>query len=193
MAERKMSRKWLEAMGIEPDKIDAICEAHSDLMQSVKDERDRLQSELDKANDTLKSIDTSKDWKKLYTDLVDENAKKETRAAKEAALRDVYTEAGISEKYIGSLLRIADYDEIELDKDGKAKNHAQLVETAKADNADFIPKVTKQTAGAANPPAHGAGANTNLNRADILKIKDAKERQDAWKAYLVLQNQQKGN
>lgn len=193
MSERKMSRKWLEAMGIEADKIDAICEAHSDLMQSIKDERDRLQDELDKANDTLKGIDTSKDWKKLYTDLVDENAKKEARTAKEAALRAVYTEAGISEKYIGSLLRIADYDSIELDKDGKAKNHAQLVESAKADNADFIPKVTKQTAGAANPPANGAGTKTNLNKADILGIKDAKARQDAWKAYLIGQSQQKGN
>ena len=192
MSERKMSRKWLEAMGIEADKIDAICEAHSDLMQSIKDERDRLQDELDKANDTLKGIDTSKDWKKLYTDLVDENAKKEARTAKEAALRAVYTEAGISEKYIGSLLRIADYDSIELDKDGKAKNHAQLVESAKADNADFIPKVTKQTAGAANPPANGAGTKTNLNKADILGIKDAKARQDAWKAYLIGQSQQKG-
>lgn len=192
MAERKMSRKWLEAMGIDADKIDAICEAHSDLMQSIKDERDRIQGELDKANDTLKGIDTSKDWKQMYNDLVDANAKKEARTAKEAALRAVYTEAGISEKYIGSLLRIADYDKIELDKDGKAKNHAQLVESAKADNADFIPKVTKQTAGAANPPANGAGTNTKLNRADILKIADTTERQNAWKQYLAQQNQQKG-
>lgn len=191
MAERKMSRKWLEALGIDGDKIDAICEAHSDIIQSIKDERDRLQGENDKLNESLKKLDTSKDWKKLYNDLVDENAKKDARTAKEAALRAIYAEAGIAEKYVNSLLRIADYDKIELDKDGKAKDHAKLVEAAKTENADFIPKVSKQTAGAANPPANSAG-KTKLDKAEIMKITDTAERQNAWKQYII-QNQQKGN
>ena len=177
MAERKMSRKWLEAMGIDADKIDVICEAHSDSMQALKDDRDSWQDKAEKLQTQLNGIDTSKDWKKLYNDLVDANDKKAVRAAKENALRAVYAEAGISEKYIGSLLRIADYDTIEVDGEGKAKNHDALVKAAKVDNADFIPVTVKETAGAANPPE--GGKPQTLSKAEILAIKDTSERQKA--------------
>ena len=179
MAERKMSRKWLEALGLDADKIDAIVEAHSDAIQSIKDERDRLQGEKDDLRSKLDGIDQSKDWKKLYTDLVDENAKKEARTAKEAALRAIYSEAGVAEKYIGKLLRIADYDGVELDKDGNAKDHAKLVEAAKTEYAEFIPVKQKENGQKTpNPPA-GNGGKTHMTKDEIMAIKDPAARQKA--------------
>ena len=192
MAERKMSRKWLAALGIDEDKIDVICEAHSDAMQALKDDRDSWQTKAEEAQGKLDKLDLTKDWKKLYENLVADNDKNALRAAKERALKAVYTDAGIAERYIGSLLRIADLDKLELTQDGKAKNHDKLVEAAKAENAYFIPKITKESAGAANPPANGAGTNTpKKTKAEIMEIADTGERQAALKQYIL--SQQKGS
>ena len=188
---KEMSREWLRAMGIEEDKIGVICSAHSDIVRDIVKERDDLKDKVADLDGKLAKIDTSADWKKLYTDLKEADDKKAARSAKEAALRAVYADAGIAEKYVGSLLRIADYDKVEVGKDGKAKNHDALVEAAKADNADFIPSVKRESAGAATPPANGAGGKTKMSKADIMKIADTAERQAALGRYIM--EQRKGN
>lgn len=174
----RFTRKWLEALGIEADKIDVLVEAHSDAMKAVMDERDEWQKKYE-------GLDTSKDWKQLYTDehkklsdLEAANQKRDTRTAKEAALRAVYKDAGIADKYVNSLLRIADFDKIELDKDGKAKDHAKLVEEAKTENADFIPQV-QVIGGQKTPTPPAGGGKTHMTRDEILQIKDTAARQKA--------------
>lgn len=174
----KFTRKALEALGIDAEKIDVLVEWHSDAMKAVADERDEWKQKYE-------GLDTSKDWKALYegehkklNDLEAANQKKDIRAAKESALRNVYKDAGIADKYVNSLLRIADFDKIELDKDGKAKDHDKLVETAKTENADFIPQV--QVIGGQktpNPPA--GGGKTHMTRDEIMAIKDTAARQKA--------------
>lgn len=177
MAERKMSRKWLEALGLDADKIDVICEAHSDIVQSVKEERDTAQASADKLKAELDKIDRSKDWKKLYEDLEATNRKRDERTAKEAAMREVLKEAGVAEKYIGSLLRIAEYDKIRVGEDGKAVNHKELVETAKRENADFIPIVTVESG--QKTPHPPVGTPAAMSKSEILAIKDTSARQKA--------------
>lgn len=191
MANKEMSRKWLEELGIEADAIDAISDAHGRLMAKIKNEKDDLQNKLDDLQTKYDAVDTSKDWKTMYNDLVDANAKKDARSAKENALRAACKTAGVTEKRIDAVLRIADYDKIDMGEDGKAKDPKALVDYVKADFDDYIPKVTKESAGAANPPANEAGTTNKMSKADILKIADASERQAAWGKYII--SQQKGN
>ncbi len=173
-----LTRKMLEGMGIDNDKIEAIIEAHSDSVNAIKAERDRYKA-------TAESVDTSEDWKAKYDKehsdfetFKETQQKKETRAAKENALREVYKDAGIAEKRISALLRIADYDNVELGKDGKAKNHDELVETAKTEYADFIPVQTMQSGVETAMPPAGNGKVT-MTKEQIFAIKDPVERQNA--------------
>ncbi len=171
-----LTRKMLEAMGIDAEKIESIIEAHSESVNAIKAERDNWKAKAE-------SVDTTEDWKAKYEKehsdyeaFKTNQQKRETRTAKETALREVYKEAGIAEKYIPALLRIADYDKVELDKDGKARDHARLVETAKSENADFIPVTTVKGAETATPPA---GDKVRMTKDQIFAITDPAARQKA--------------
>lgn len=171
-----LTRKMLEAMGIDAEKIESIIEAHSESVNAIKAERDNWKAKAE-------SVDTTEDWKAKYEkEHSDFEAfrtaqhTRETRAAKETALREVYREAGIAEKYIPALLRIADYDSIEIGKDGKARDHARLVEAAKTENADFIPVTTVKSAETATPPA---GGKVKMTKEQIFAITDPAARQKA--------------
>lgn len=132
---KEMSRKWLEALGLEADKIDVIVEAHSGVIQAVKDERDAAVKAREEIAEELNKVDRTNDWKRLYEEELERNK----RAVKEAALRDAYKQAGIPEKHYRSLLKIADYDAVELGEDGKVKNADMLVDAAKSEYSDLIP------------------------------------------------------
>ena len=166
-----LTRKMLEAMGIENDKIESIIEAHSETVTALKAEREHYK-------EVAESVDTSEDWKSKYEkehsdfeSFKDKQQKKDIRSAKESALADVYRAAGIAEKYIPALLRIADYDTVELDKNGKAKDRDRLIDEAKQENADF------NGAKPATPP--NSGTKPTMTKDQIMQIKDTAERQKA--------------
>ena len=54
-----LTRKMLEAMGIENDKIESIIEAHSETVTALKAEREHYK-------EVAESVDTSEDWKAKY-------------------------------------------------------------------------------------------------------------------------------
>ena len=172
-----LTRKMLEAMGIENDKIESIIEAHSETVTALKAEREHYK-------EVAESVDTSEDWKSKYEkehsdfeSFKDKQQKKDIRSAKESALADVYRAAGIAEKYIPALLRIADYDTVELDKNGKAKDRDRLIDEAKQENADFIPTAQVNGAKPATPP--NSGTKPTMTKDQIMRIKDTAERQKA--------------
>ena len=172
-----LTRKMLEAMGIENDKIESIIEAHSETVTALKAEREHYK-------EVAESVDTSEDWKSKYEkehsdfeSFKDKQQKKDIRSAKESALADVYRAAGIAEKYIPALLRIADYDTVELDKNGKAKDRDRLIDEAKQENADFIPTAQVNGANPATPP--NSGTKPTMTKDQIMQIKDTAERQKA--------------
>lgn len=170
------SRKMLKAMGIEDEKIDTIIEAHAETVNALKAERDEYKSQAEK-------VDTSKDWKaeyeavnKAFESFKKSQGERDTRTAKESALREVYRQAGIAGKYIPKLLKIADYEDIEVNKDGKLKNHDRMVESAKADYAEFVATTVTKGAETATPPDTG---KPTMTKAEIAKITDYTEMQKA--------------
>ena len=191
-----LSRKMLKAMSISEEQIDEIIEAHTETVNALKEERDEFKAQADKVPTLQKELGELKEnaeknegknpYKVKYDALKEEFDnykadidKKEVKALKKDAYKELLNEVGISEKRIGVVLRASDpeIDSIELDKDGKIKDSDKLVESIKKAWGDFIE--TNKTLGAptATPPANVGGGK--MTKDQILAIKDTAERQKA--------------
>ena len=186
------TRKMLKAMGIEDEKIDQIIDAHSETVDALKADRDAYKEDAAKLAAVQKELDELKAKgddgykakyeaeKAAHDALKADIAAKETKKAKTDAYRELLKGANIDEKRIATILRAEapTIDKIELDADGKIKNAEQYTESIKSDWADFIVTQSAKGTNTATPPANGGAASTKT-REDILKIKDAGERQKA--------------
>lgn len=186
------SRKMLKAMGIEEEKIDQIIDAHSETVDALKADRDAYKEDAAKLAAVQKELDELKAKgddgykakyeaeKAAHDALKADIAAKETKKAKTDAYRELLKGANIDEKRIATILRAEapTIDKIELDADGKIKNAEQYTQSIKSDWADFIVTQSAKGTNTATPPANG-GTATTKTKEDILKIKDAGERQKA--------------
>ena len=186
------SRKMLKAMNIEEEKIEQIIDAHSETVDALKAERDAYKEDAAKLAAVQKELDELKAKgddgykakyeaeKAAHDALKADIAAKETKKAKTDAYRELLKGANIDEKRIATILRAEapTIDKIELDADGKIKNAEQYTESIKSDWADFIVTQSAQGTNTATPPANGGAASTKTKE-DIMKIKDAGERQKA--------------
>lgn len=186
------TRKMLKAMGIEDEKIDQIIDAHSETVDALKADRDAYKEDAAKLAAVQKELDELKAKgddgykakyeaeKAAHDALKADIAAKETKKAKTDAYRELLKGANIDEKRIATILRAEapTIDKIELDADGKIKNAEQYTQSIKSDWADFIVTQSAKGTNTATPPANG-GTATTKTKEDILKIKDAGERQKA--------------
>ncbi len=193
------SRKALKAMGIEDEKIDSIIEMHTDVVETLKSERDTYKEKADKFDGVQKQLDTAneklakysengetvskEDYDKLkgeYDTYKADIAVKETRTAKEKALRLLLKGVGISENGIELALELESLkpDNFELDKDGKLKEADKIAEMAKTKLASYVETTTTKGANTATPPANRGNGGTKT-KAEIMAIKDDAERQAA--------------
>lgn len=165
-------------------------------------EKERYKAKLSEI-DTLKEQSqtagdaamTAEKWKTKYDALRHDfeqykadQAAKETRAAKEAAYREILKDAEVPEQHFAKVLKYSDVDSVELDADGKAKNAKELLKAIKEEWSDHIPTTTTQGASTATPPEQTKGA-TVLSVEEIKKIEDTSERQQAWALHLAAQQQ----
>jgi hypothetical protein len=182
------TRRFLSALGIEADKVDEIINAHIEVVDGLKEERDNYKADAEKLADVQKELDTANDklakkgegetvskedfdkLQKEYDDYKADVTAQETKRTKEHAVREFYKGVGISEKRIDSVVRIANLDEFELDKDGKIKDADKHTEKAKKEWADFITTQNTQFNNTEHPPANNGG--TTKTKEDIMAIKD---------------------
>lgn len=179
-----LTRKMLSAMDIEPEKIDEIISAHAESINALKEDKANLEAkleelktakaDLDKANEDLKGFKEG-DWEKKYTDLKAEFdtfktdiKNKADKQAKEAAYKKLLVDAGISEKRVGSIMKVTDLSGISVDEKGAIKDADKLTESVKTEWADFI--VTKEERGSftPTPPASDGSVPTGESRAAQL-------------------------
>lgn len=192
-----LSRKFLKALGIEDEKIDQIIDAHSETVNALKDEMADYKAKADGADSTKKELDklkaeikdaeekNGKDPYKVKYEAIKEdfeNYKKDveakaTKANKEKLYTELLKEAGVADKRIAAILRVSDLDKMEVDADGKLKDSKELSKSIKEEWADFITKTESKGAETATPP--GSTGGKTMTKDDIMKIKDASERQRA--------------
>lgn len=183
------TRKFLSSLGIEEDKVDSIIEAHSEVVDALKSEISKYKADAEKLPDVQKQLDdmkngTGNEYKEKYDTLkkeyddykagVDEQR---ATAAKTDAYKAILKEVGISDKRIGTVVRV-DTDVIkgiELDDKGNVKNADDLKEKAKNSWEDFIVNQNTQGTDTATPPT-GSG-KVYKTKEEIMAIEDDDERQ----------------
>lgn len=172
------------------ERIDRIIDGHLETVNGLKADVTRYKADADRLSEVQRELDGLKngeDWKAKYekehSDFEAHKAnqsKEKTRAAKEAAYRAQLSAAGIDDKRIGTIVKAsgAAIDALELNDDGTAKNADKLAESIKTEWGDLI-TTTVETG--VNTPAGGSGKSgaATMTKADIMKIRDAGERQKA--------------
>ena len=181
--------KMLKGLGLTDEQREAVLEEHARTVDEIKVERDRLKKDAEKLITVQKELDDlkaaddggweekAKGWEKKYTDLVAENKSKETRAAKEAAVKAYYEGKGIT----GDNLTIAmmgsgeAIEKLELDG-GKIKDAAALDALVGGAFAKLVSTTTTEGLKTQTPPKNGGG---KMTREEIVKIQDPVERRAA--------------
>ena len=176
-----ITRKALSAMGIEEAQADEIIKMHLDTVNPIKDERDALkasaskleavQNELNDLREASKNSDRSP-YKAKYEEVLAQNEAlqkefdtykadieaKATLDAKKTAYRKLLSEAGVSDKRIDSVLRLAEVDGkldgIEFDEEGKVKGLEDISKNISEDYSDYIVSQEKTGAETVNPPSN---------------------------------------
>lgn len=142
---REFIRNTAKESGVEiPKELeDALIDEHlsaRDAFAKGKVEAALEENKPDPAKN-VKDTQEYKDLQKSFDDYKQEQARKEARAAKETAFRDLLKSAGVSEKRIDSVVKVSDIDGLEID-DGKLKGADALMESVKTEWADFIDSQT---------------------------------------------------
>ena len=197
------TRKFLAAMGIEAEKVDEIMNAHTEVTEGLKADRDKyradaeklseVQAELDgvkkdleKANATIAQAEKD-DYKAKYES---EKAEKEKlkadydaekkAAAEDAAITEWATAHGYSEKGAKMIVKHGGLrGKFKLSDDGKAEIPDELSKAIESEWEDYKkPPEKKETATFQKPPANN-GTKSVKTKEEIMKIKDSGERQKA--------------
>ena len=178
-----LTRKFLREKGIEDETvIQEIIDAHMETVTPLKayrDEAERLTGELSTAQEQLKEankkLETAgkDDYKEKYESLVKENQQKEVRTAKEAVVRELCKDVGLSEKGTTLALKYTNLDTIELGSDGKPTNGAAVKEALLSDWGDYKETRTQTGADVKNPP-NGGGGGTVLTMDEIYKMENGR-------------------
>jgi DNA repair exonuclease SbcCD ATPase subunit len=197
------TRKYLAALGIEPDKVDEIITAHSEVVEGLKSEISKLKTndeELSKVKEQLtqaknslkettekltaaekerddyksKSETSAAEFEKLKT----ETAAKETAAKRETALRNELKAKKYSDEAVSIIFDSKkDYaGRIEFGEDGNATNIADILDEIEAGYPQYKPKTSTSGANPATPPANGGGKPA-ITKDEIMAIKNTAERQ----------------
>lgn len=174
------TRKMLKGLGISEELQEVIVDAHLEVVNALKEERDAYKKDADKLVEVQKELDDEKakhegdssiqsqydQLKKEYDEYKTGIEKKETEAAKKAAYKKLLLDAGVSEKRVDTVLKVSDLEKIQLDKEGKIKDAEELTKNAQTEWADFIVTNGMKGAETQTPPSGNGGAQEKtLSRA----------------------------
>ena len=165
-----LTRKFLEALGIEQAKIDEIISAHTEVTDSLKADRDSYKEKAEKYDQTKTELDKAKseldkvnkdEYKTKYESLEAEFnkyktdiAEKEVKGRKEEAYKKMLKEIGVNEKSIDAILKVKDLSTIKLDDKGGIVDVDTLKESEKKDWEGFIIKAEEERQDPNTPPDH---------------------------------------
>ena len=173
-----LTRKFLAGLGLTEAQVEAVVEGNEESLKGLKDtiselkdketksseEITKLQRELEDAKNLAIEKEGKNPWKVKFDALKEEfegykteEQKKATKAAKESAYKALLKDTGIADKRIAAVLKVSDYDSLELDENGKFKNSEDLSKKIKEEWADFISTETTKGAETTTPPTNNGG------------------------------------
>lgn len=205
-----LTRKMLKGMGLTEEQADTIIDAHSETVDGLKEKLKAAEDKAKTADDLQKELDGLKakggeDYKaraekaeKELKDYKAEVAAKETRAAKEKAVKAYFEAKNITGNNLAIAMRGAkdEISGIELDDKGGIKDSKALDALVDGEFASLVVKSSARGAATATPPG-SKSSSAPMTRADVyakddkgrFKL-DASQRQEALAK--IIQNEQKG-
>lgn len=185
-----LTRKLLKGMGLTDEQVDTIIEAHTDTVDGLKTDIARYKADAEKLPGVQTELDSLKakgndGWKekhdivkKEFDDYKATQSAKETRTAKEKAVRAYYESKKITGANLDIAIRgsAAEIDGIELDGE-TIKDTAALDALVSGTFAGLV--VTESTTGAntSNPPSNGGSGDVDLgslSMADYIAARNKK-------------------
>ena len=198
-----LTRKYLKALDIEDAKIDQIIEAHTEVTDSLKADRDKYKEDAEAAAEIQKKLDAmTKERDKLQIKLDGDESYKakyesehqafedykkgvdadKVKTSKVNAYKALLKKAGVNDtdngKRYNDIVRITDFDAIELDDNGNIKDAESVVENIKSEWSGFVATTKTTGANTETPPANNHG-DKKLTVEEIDAIKDTAARQKA--------------
>lgn len=191
-----LTRKFLEALGVEEKAQDQIMEKHSEVVNEIKTERDKFKEDAEKLPEVQKQLDDLKakqsgddptELEKVKKELADKTAEydkykadieaKETKGKKEEAYRKLLKDAGVGDKYTDIIIKASEkeIDSIAFDKEGNVKDSDKITAGMKDSLANFIVTESQKGADVQTPPAGNGGSDPKPSRAAELFKQHAAE------------------
>lgn len=191
-----LTRKLLKGMGLTDEQVDTIIEAHTDTVDGLKNDLNKYKDDAEKLSDVQKELNDLKakgddGWKdkhdkvkKEFDDYKAEITEKETRTAKEKAVRAYLESKNIEGANLNLAMRSCgtEIEALELDGD-KIKDTAALDALISGDFANLVSKPAVRVDMGARLNNNGGKAMT---KEDIYKrdergryVMSASERQKA--------------
>lgn len=166
-----LTRKYLEAMGIENDKIESIIAEHVSVTDAIKKERDDFKKKIEDYEKTEGEYKAKYEKSvKDFDDYKAAEAVKALKAKKGNAVKAILKDLGISETKLDKIIKVTDLDGIELDDDEQIKGLDKVKESLKSEWEEFI--VSKEDKGAdipSKPPKGGEPNNDDAGTSDAVK------------------------
>ena len=184
-----LTRKFLEALGIEQAKIDEIISAHTEVTNALKADRDNYKEKAEKYDETKTELDKAKseldkvnkdEYKTKYESLEAEFnkyktdiAEKEVKVKKEEAYKKMLKEIGVNEKSIDAIVKVKDLSSLKLDDKGNIVDVDTLKESEKKDWEGFIIKSEEERQDPNTPPDHEHETvdTTTMSMDDYIKAR----------------------
>ena len=180
------TRSFLKTMNLSEEQVQAIIDAHLEVVNTLKDERDKLKQDAASASELQKELDELKsgeDYKAKYDaehqafeSFKNDMKAKEELAKVQAAYRKLLTDEKISEKRLDAVCRLTDFSKMKLDKDGNLTDTDALRANIRSDWGEYITATSTKGADVENPPKV---AKATLTKDEIFAIKDTSARQKA--------------
>lgn len=172
-----LTRKMLKAMGIEDEKIEQIVDAHTEVTEGLKSERDQYKADAERLVTVQQELDALKakngdDWKakydtlkKTFDDYKTETATREKTEKVKAAYAELLKAANVDSKRIDAILKITDLSEKQLDESGKFADADTMLKAIRDEWGAFIQTTSTKGAPVETPPENHSGST--MTRADI--------------------------
>lgn len=178
-----LTRKSLKAMGLTDEQVDSIVEMHAETVDALKDKLKAAEDKASKLDGVQKELDDLKasngdDYKAKYEkehkdfeSYKKDVAAKETKAAKEAAVRAYFEGKNITGANLSIAMRGARDEIAGVELDGTTiKDTSALDALVSGEFAGLVVTTTKQGAATATPPANTGGSK--MTKADVFKKDD---------------------
>lgn len=180
-----LTRAFLKGMNLTDEQVNGIIEAHTETVDGLKAQVARYKADAEKLPDVQKELveliaNNGDDWKAKYEkeqgDFAAYKAKVEKDDAnrvKEAKLRKIAKDAGLSEKGIEKAVKYADWDKIELDENGEIKDAPGQVKALREEWPEHIVTKVENNDPTPTPPSNQNAAGNGSRAFDLYTAHQA--------------------